>query len=103
MKRTLILSAAIAVALAPLWFAAPAAKADGLGLFKRNNSGYTASRAKKKTRPQVRGFVFQPGGFSYRAPDIYSYDYMARPPSDFGPYLDYGLSPTGTISNDLYH
>lgn len=102
MKRTLIISAAIAVALGPLWFAAPSAKADGLGLF-RGKHNHATSRSKKATRPQVRGFVFQPGGFSYSVPDTYDYDYAARPPNDFGPYLDYGLSPTGIISNDPYH
>ena len=103
MKRTLILAAAVAVAAGPLWFAAPAAKADGFGLFKRGGHGQSAPRSRKNVRPQVRGFLFQPGGYSYSVQDTYDLADTKLLPNDFGPHLDYAPSPYGIISNDPYH
>lgn len=103
MKRLLMISAATALAAAPLLYTASPASADGLGLFQRGTLTQKQSRRHTRAaRPQVRGFLFQPGGFSYDVPDSYSYDYVARPPSDFGPYLDYGPSAHGIIPNDAY-
>ncbi len=105
MKRALIVSAVLGLAVAPLALAAAPAKAEGLGLFQSGAHGKSQRYSRgKRVRPEVRGFVFRPGGFSYRIPDTYHYDaYKAEPPSDFGPYLDYGPSPMGIIPNDPYH
>ena len=101
MNRMLIIPAVMALAAGPLLLNASPASAEGL--FQRGKSSHSHKQTRSRAvRPQVRGFLFQPGGFSYVVPDSYSYDYAAQPPRDFGPYLDYGPTANGIIPNDAY-
>ena len=102
MKISYVIALAMGLAATPLVSGSTPAQADGLGLFQRNKASQSTSHNRRAARPQVRGFLFQPGGFSYTIPDSYSHNYASEPPRDFGPYLDYGPTPGGIIPNDAY-